>query len=1295
MSRSEDDFFKVLSDFIKGKSGPSGMAMAKLSWEGPEPPTLPPFPKTSDSYREFADEYPIVTSGLSRCNRPTCLALAGAMLTLPELQSNCYRLEVLAHLAAQFSSGKSPPTAAQICAWFNQLDNGTCGRQEDPAEDLFLANVHYGSSNYRIFEGTVEGNAFYTQIFLNILQEMPNIGGYLSLKRSAKALLQLSEAIASRAELPRNIVGNPTPRSGISKPKSDVLPKLKRRVVFSEADLSELDVHIDSLKPFIISDAEIAILQDCGPGHSPLEFKPIFHIGEKIIVSLPTTIGIAIRALIIDGCLERSLGQTLERSLASAYTSLFINERILGELRNPPIKMTDYGAFHASQMTIKVDEGRYIHLLFFVDSLCDYEKGAFLGMNPIEPLSEFVEKSLGSVVPQFSSKSGFREGLSIVIGCGWGRSLALKLPEKSTEWRVEMMSAHDFVTLGRHAQFKLLDLFRILDARDAIEKMGITLAYANGFLNLYSWINSKDGHVVPHEQLDPGFVGEHGAILNIPQNNLLKVRHDVANAVDMHIANRPDGTTTLVRRVNGTPRYGTKSLSPFYADIEALDALKFRCVYEGSRCNFWIESHVDDDLGLETRYHLSNMANNWGEAVFRYLDEHGLDETSNTFSCAFKFLDKMHPMFGDPIPDDTTIARLISVKVDGLASHANFDVGEGFFAASRRADNAAEKGLVVTLLRACAACVSPALSDEVIAQIANEIIGDVGARHFHAFAAPDLRDYVRDSLPRHAQVIERMDDANSRLGLGWICRDRAAGGDIEGRNQCCAYLNSLVRAVAERIKSAVARFDRTTLIKMLMINHEAAFNETALWKRTFRAIRSLSVDKELAVEEATNRMARLNAASLASRIIAEVALCEAPLRGGTLPGRYDIGCLLADASQMFHLGGYSDAMNAEVMRAKIRISPAGDVLMDHGFTDQVVRPFGRKFQSVALDDAASRYSENYREVGPVEIETDETEVSEKGNAVFEDAWLEEFGFSISQTRKFAEAFQKLATERGEAVFLMTMSELLPYLAEDTGIQNEVIEKLMSLFTLRHRPRWDKAPNGFTDAAWLPWRFRRQLSIVSRPIIQLDDDHGAACVLAPAMIVDHITKFVSDMHLGRFDNKAYRKDGPLSRWVGERNRFQGEAFNEKVAAQFIANGWSAKANVSDGQILGRASDPSFGDVDVLAWSISDRRVLVIECKDLSFDKTLGEIARRLARYRGLTDTEGKRDDLKKHLDRCTILYEAREVLSKFVGFEVADIERVLVFSQPTPMQFHDAPAEHGVSMLTIRDISDWIAQKADS
>jgi hypothetical protein len=60
------------------------------------------------------------------------------------------------------------------------------------------------------------------------------------------------------------------------------------------------------------------------------------------------------------------------------------------------------------------------------------------------------------------------------------------------------------------------------------------------------------------------------------------------------------------------------------------------------------------------------------------------------------------------------------------------------------------------------------------------------------------------------------------------------------------------------------------------------------------------------------------------------------------------------------------------------------------------------------------------------------------------------------------------------------------------------------------------------------------------------------------------------------------------------------------------------------------------VHVLAWNKSTGRVLAIECKDLQYRKTPGEIAEQLSDFRGEVDARGKRDYLRKHLDRMELI-----------------------------------------------------------
>jgi hypothetical protein len=270
---------------------------------------------------------------------------------------------------------------------------------------------------------------------------------------------------------------------------------------------------------------------------------------------------------------------------------------------------------------------------------------------------------------------------------------------------------------------------------------------------------------------------------------------------------------------------------------------------------------------------------------------------------------------------------------------------------------------------------------------------------------------------------------------------------------------------------------------------------------------------------------------------------------------------------------------------------------------------------------------------------------------------------------------------------MKKSELLSHIEKETSLSSKTIGAVLAAFILQPRPKWNEAPVGYLPSAWHPWRFRRQLSLVSKPIVQLDTSDDPTFMIAPAMIVHHLSKFISDALHGHFDEAFFHKGGLLAKWIGHTTHERGEAFNERVAKRFRDNGWHAEANLSDGRILNRQKDPRFGDIDVLAWQPESGRVLVIECKDLSLDKTFGEIARRLAKYRGLASVDGKkRDELRRHLDRYEDLKRHESKLAEYVKCSITSLEAVLVFSGYTPMQFEKKIVELGVKTLSLDEIS---------
>ena len=118
-------------------------------------------------------EHEQLMSGLEAFDPLRLGATFGGLLTVPELQSNCVRLEVLVHLGLALGKGTRKPNEKLVCRLFSELGEGMTGRQEDPAEDVFVSSIATARGNFRILEGVWESAGFYVQRVVNALDSIP------------------------------------------------------------------------------------------------------------------------------------------------------------------------------------------------------------------------------------------------------------------------------------------------------------------------------------------------------------------------------------------------------------------------------------------------------------------------------------------------------------------------------------------------------------------------------------------------------------------------------------------------------------------------------------------------------------------------------------------------------------------------------------------------------------------------------------------------------------------------------------------------------------------------------------------------------------------------------------------------------------------------------------------------------------------------------------------------------------------------------------------------------------------
>jgi hypothetical protein len=425
---------------------------------------------------------------------------------------------------------------------------------------------------------------------------------------------------------------------------------------------------------------------------------------------------------------------------------------------------------------------------------------------------------------------------------------------------------------------------------------------------------------------------------------------------------------------------------------------------------------------------------------------------------------------------------------------------------------------------------------------------------------------------------------------------------------------------------------------------------------------SLHDAKDDALRTILEHNGKLNACFLGSRILLEAAVSECPMVGGKVAGNLDLSRTMAKALLVHHLGGWSDGIRWGAIDAFLRITPLGDVHLDHSFLDKVYQPFGRVGAEREVRTASESYSRLFAEA---ELQSP---IATMFETKFLDAWNAEFGISLEGMLAFCDRLDEIGQNPPRPIIGVLRSSLVQMMAEVVGISEAESSGALANLTLEPRTEWRVVSGEMSTKDWHPWRFRRRLSSLRRPFFQINTNDDPDILFAPGFVREALVATIHWFCVGEIPAQQARS-AEMSKWIGHANNLQRTEFNSTVAGRMKELSWQAEPEVKLTKLLNRSFDRDYGDIDVLAWNSDSGRVLVMECKDLQYHKTIGEVAEQLSDFRGLIRPDGKRDHLRKHLDRLEMVHLYPNLIRKALKIPVAlQIEGHLVFKNPVPMQF---------------------------
>ena len=1203
--------------------------------------------------RQVADGCKPFTRDLRRFHPIRLAAAFGGLLLQPALQSNCLRLEALVQLTMAQANGDQPATSGILLKGFSSVGR-THGRAEDPPEDVFVGNIVSLRGNFLVLEGTWESGTFYLQRFVNMVDKLPNDPNFQVITDCVYALLTLSDLACRRAGLQRNQKGSEAQAKVLPKELAGQYGALQRLVEFSFDDLKQAGVVPRHLAPFTFKVEGRRGLLDQSIGNTDLERSPVAIAGRSFFLVLPTAVSGAIRRFFIEALGSGDNRAVFVQMLAREYTHEFERSRLLRG-RGPSPRFCRAQGGYISCAAWQVDDGCPVVLMCLLDTLDGYEEGSLRGLYaPSEALKNRMEKSIAEAQEACAKNMALGHGLVLMVTCGVGRGAQYALDIYGrTQWEVVHLAAADLFTLESMPNMSLLELWRILEGDRRLKAQGVCLQNVNGFLNLAAWGASLDGHLIPHGAIPPSASGQK-IVFSIRQNALLDARHSAAASRDLHAEPFVDGTWRRVH-TEGPSYFDDENESPVYGEVEPEDGRKPMGVCKGGSRAWWFEQ-ASPDGSLTGSYERWRMLGTWCRRAAPLLEE-AYGQSLGAGPVLWKCVFTAPPQLIDPAEPGGTAEDAecaIVLEVDQANRTVQLTIHPQFDRALFNPANVAEAALVRALIRGVALLAGkPQIDLEALFTL---IVPNEKARQSHVMAARNFRDFLPMLAQQKVVNVSKYDDGNTRVGLGWKVRHQSEGNVILGKVASCDYLNKLVRKLEDELCELLRSLDRLDVLCNLLLNYEVAAVSREHWHRTSAANLAFRADEALALGPMRDHDFKLNTIFHTSRVLVEMALCECPLTGGRRFGEVDHTSLMTLASQIYQLGGWSSLIHWGLMAPQVVIQAVGDVHVDHSIIDSVMTRFGSKTSEVRYKGSARSYAKN------LDLPGITAEVTGVVEPQFLDAWQHEFGAELDAFRQFADAVENRGIDLQEPVSRLRRSELAA-LANDATAG----EAIVSALSLQTRPSWRQVPPGYAGRDIDSWRLRRRLSLLRRPILQVSNEVDPHMLVTPGLLREALSFTIGNYYYANYPDNHL---GPaMQKYAGFARNRDGHDFNVKVKTKMAALGWEVLPEVALTKIFAAKLDRNYGDVDVLAWDPRCGRVLVMECKDLQFKKSYGEIAEQLMDYAGEVLPNGKGDSLCKHLDRFDLLVARKAAVAKYLKLgNDCSIESHFVFSNPVPMLY---------------------------
>ncbi len=1192
------------------------------------------------------------------------LQLSG-LLTVQQNQSHGIRIDWLQRLVLACATGRRKPTASDLSKAINGgLETAGVLRLEDPPEDMFFENIATSRGNFRIFIGQWESPGAYTQTLLNAFEKLPPGRPKTETLDSVYAILRVSEELALRSNLQDPRPTSHDPKGFMHVPNGNTMRRLVDRVSFSTRELTRLDISQDLLAPFTVDPDHYSDVFKRPPGESSLEFFPLISRPNGIAVISPVNISIAIRATLVTAAQRGGMSDQLMSLLLREQEEFSENT---GFWPVPTIRLGKPNSHFVRSSICEFSPNRYLHVVQVPATFDGFPAFAFAS---VRELGDNAEKSVKDDIADFwnflNGQKDVREGITVLLMSGWGTphvvDTNLDHDDAPDCWAMASMSFIEASIIGACADGGLRDVLRLLEQIDRLEDDGFTLRNMSGLLNLFGVWRETRSNLIPEHELEVS----PPSTLYLPTDSLLAPRIEAHRNRDCHAARLPDGSFKIVQRF-GWGKW--EDLAPTYASLKDVANRRLIGLVEvGERC-WWVEAIVEKGRTTAWHFRVWDAIMQWLVAVGPEIVEQ-LPSSFPSLPVQITIILPEHKTsypYKNPDNSEEGLAATILVAEESSGHAHVIQVSPAWVHFLSRAENDGEVELIAGIFEALSASNSFRVERERLRDLVLATVGSRDWRWLHARQIVTPVDRLASSnLVTGFSEIRTSAFSLVKCGSVWGSHSRDKGLEINGEAECKDFLISYSRQQLLKLIDEIRTFNRDSLVLLACENYLAARAEQSQWRNTIKAMRSIYGPD--ANSRAFERQNAINALQRSTKIICEIAACEAQSVGGNVPDKIDLDEMCARVLLSISNEQLLASILSKLIEPNLKISPAGDILGDRSISEKALKPGAEWSNMRALNEAERSYGK------PIQKNDDVNSVEEALNIdpQLREAIEAEYSTSAESFFDLQYAIVQQAEAFGKSAYVIKRSELQMFLDQNENYPSVNLSGFLERLTLRKRLNWHEMSGAQKESDFDINRFDRPYSIINRPLVAMDSNDDPLVLVAPIFISDSTMYSLAGLMNGTLHGE-YWTSAEARRYAGGQANLKGHEFEDKVTNAVAMHTSKAIPRVKLSWLLNEKTPDELGEVDVVAVSCDKTRVWIIEAKNLSMCRSESEAAARVSEYLGrkTLNRKGKMvpDKMLRHITRVQYLRERRDKLvARLMLPDIPEVHGLLVVDSPQPMNF---------------------------